>query len=504
MRVQRVPRAVPAEETERARRREVSTRSDIAAHGAATGHAGPDAASLLSLQRTAGNAAVNAALAPLQRRAAGTAEVSDDTHVHGPGCGHTGAAGKGPTVADALRSPSEPLPPDTLMEMGSRLNYDFSSVRIHTGHTAHRSAKQLNAHAYTSGSHIVFQQGRYDIESSSGKRMLAHELIHVKQQHSGPVAGTDMGDGTKRSHPDDPDERAAEAGARRAMSRPAPVERSTGARPAAPSGTSSSGGTPEMSIQRCSVCRNPMCSHGDLCDRRPASRGRTPEFDRLDASFVTRDTMLQNPPGRRAVSQNQVMGGSAAGILRTAGMPPAGQAAHLHTAAPYSQGDGLEGNTQRPDNLTPGSQQENLRHKNYEAPVGEMVTKMLGVTVTQMGLSGERDGGRHKAYEKGRWEAITPGADRAYHADLNLRDYRSVAQREQDGDHVPASRIRTEMEAFAAHGVMDMLPPEEVPDEYRQFERRRRPRPRDRSSSPRATPTSIRRRTDSRPPSRRP
>jgi len=56
-------------------------------------------------------------------------------------------------------------------------------VRVHTGPQAAESARQVNAKAYTVGSHIVFGDGQYAPSSGSGRRLLAHELTHVIQQN---------------------------------------------------------------------------------------------------------------------------------------------------------------------------------------------------------------------------------------------------------------------------------------------------------------------------------
>lgn len=70
--------------------------------------------------------------------------------------------------------------------MEQRFRYDFSSVRIHEDRDAARSARTLNARAFTVGNHIVFGQDQYQPQSASGKRLLAHELAHVAQQgHAG-------------------------------------------------------------------------------------------------------------------------------------------------------------------------------------------------------------------------------------------------------------------------------------------------------------------------------
>lgn len=67
---------------------------------------------------------------------------------------------------------------------GSRFGQDFSDVRVHTGAEANRSADSINALAYTSGNHIVFNNNQYRPDTDSGKKLLAHELTHVVQQKS--------------------------------------------------------------------------------------------------------------------------------------------------------------------------------------------------------------------------------------------------------------------------------------------------------------------------------
>lgn len=116
-------------------------------------------------------------------------------------------------VPDVLRSSGRPLDGAVRMDMESRLGADFSDVRIHDDSTAKASAAEVGAHAYTSGNHIVMGDGGGDAHT------LAHELTHVIQQRSGPVAGTDNGAGLKVSDPSDRFEREAEANATRAMRR---------------------------------------------------------------------------------------------------------------------------------------------------------------------------------------------------------------------------------------------------------------------------------------------
>ena len=66
--------------------------------------------------------------------------------------------------------------------MESRFGADFSSVRIHTDHSAIQLSRELNAQAFTVGNDIYFNSGKYAPEASDGKHLLAHELTHVIQQ----------------------------------------------------------------------------------------------------------------------------------------------------------------------------------------------------------------------------------------------------------------------------------------------------------------------------------
>ena len=79
----------------------------------------------------------------------------------------------------------EPLDPATRSSFEPGFGADFSSVRIHSDGKAGKSARDLNARAYTVGSDVVFAEGEYQPHTSEGKRLLAHELAHVVQQGAG-------------------------------------------------------------------------------------------------------------------------------------------------------------------------------------------------------------------------------------------------------------------------------------------------------------------------------
>jgi|GEM_PF-4177101 len=84
-------------------------------------------------------------------------------------------------VQSAINSGGQPLDRTTRNFFESRLGYDLNSVRIHTGPQAEKSAKDIDAKAFTLDSDIVFGNRQYQPETETGKRLLAHELAHVTQ-----------------------------------------------------------------------------------------------------------------------------------------------------------------------------------------------------------------------------------------------------------------------------------------------------------------------------------
>jgi hypothetical protein len=74
--------------------------------------------------------------------------------------------------------------------MGRAFGHDFSAVRVHTDADAARSARAIDAVAYTAGHHVVWGSDRYDADSGGDRLIMAHELAHVVQQE--PQAGSGM------------------------------------------------------------------------------------------------------------------------------------------------------------------------------------------------------------------------------------------------------------------------------------------------------------------------
>lgn len=85
-------------------------------------------------------------------------------------------------VNQALNSPGQTLDSSTKAFFEPRFGYEFSKVRIHTDTLAAKSARSINALAYTAKNQIVFANNAYQPQTSSGNRLLAHELTHVIQQ----------------------------------------------------------------------------------------------------------------------------------------------------------------------------------------------------------------------------------------------------------------------------------------------------------------------------------
>jgi hypothetical protein len=74
------------------------------------------------------------------------------------------------------------LPETTRTFMESRFSADFGGVRIHTCEKAIQLSQTIHAHAFTHGNDIYFNQGKYNPDSFSGRKLLAHELTHTLQQ----------------------------------------------------------------------------------------------------------------------------------------------------------------------------------------------------------------------------------------------------------------------------------------------------------------------------------
>jgi hypothetical protein len=74
------------------------------------------------------------------------------------------------------------LDKSTRSEMESAFGADFGNVKIHTNSAAVNMSKDLHAQAFTHGSDIYFNEGKFNTSTAFGKNLLAHELTHTLQQ----------------------------------------------------------------------------------------------------------------------------------------------------------------------------------------------------------------------------------------------------------------------------------------------------------------------------------
>lgn len=82
---------------------------------------------------------------------------------------------------------SSNLPSEVGAKMESSFQTDFSDVSIHTNSN---QAKSIGALAYTQGSDIHFAPGQFKPDTTSGQKLIGHELTHVVQQREGSVKPT--------------------------------------------------------------------------------------------------------------------------------------------------------------------------------------------------------------------------------------------------------------------------------------------------------------------------
>lgn len=145
----------------------------------------------------------------------------------------TGETGVPDAVRGVVSSPGRSMDKTVQREMESKIGGNFSDVQIHTGPKAAAAAESINARAFTVGSHVAFNRGEYRPGTDDGKRVLAHELTHVRQQtggrvsllpevdaeHSDGLGNTDMHVQPQLavSSPDDPAEKEARAVAEQVM-----------------------------------------------------------------------------------------------------------------------------------------------------------------------------------------------------------------------------------------------------------------------------------------------
>jgi outer membrane protein OmpA-like peptidoglycan-associated protein len=156
--------------------------------------------------------------------------------------GPAGETGVPDVVRNVVSSPGRSMDETVQREMESKMGGNFSDVQLHTGPKAAAAADSINARAFTVGNHIAFNKGEYQPKSTDGKKTLAHELTHVRQQTDGAVSLLPQVDADrpstaitargsvhiqpklKLSSPDDPAEKEAEWVAKQVVEMDIPPE----------------------------------------------------------------------------------------------------------------------------------------------------------------------------------------------------------------------------------------------------------------------------------------
>lgn len=86
---------------------------------------------------------------------------------------------------DSRRGAGTPLRQREADHFSNSYGTDLSGVRLHTDSTADKLSRSLQANAFTTGSDIFFRKGTYQPGTSSGDRLIGHELAHVATEGGG-------------------------------------------------------------------------------------------------------------------------------------------------------------------------------------------------------------------------------------------------------------------------------------------------------------------------------
>jgi lipoprotein-anchoring transpeptidase ErfK/SrfK len=90
-----------------------------------------------------------------------------------------------------LISGGTPLPGTLRTQLEPLFASDFGRVRLHDDCVSHQATREVDAHAFTLGSHVHFARGQYRPDHPAGMHLLAHELTHTIQQNGASVAGNE-------------------------------------------------------------------------------------------------------------------------------------------------------------------------------------------------------------------------------------------------------------------------------------------------------------------------
>lgn len=104
---------------------------------------------------------------------------------------------------DARRGSGAPLRKREAEHFSNSYGTDLSGVRLHTDSTADKLSRSLQANAFTTGNDIFFRKGTYQPGTTSGDKLIGHELAHVATEGGGAQRSVRrfMGFGKKKEAP---------------------------------------------------------------------------------------------------------------------------------------------------------------------------------------------------------------------------------------------------------------------------------------------------------------
>ena len=128
---------------------------------------------------------------PLEKEADRVAERVDHASTAAQPRTESPSKSKAPGGARTETPGGMPLDPGVRARVEPQVGADLTNVRVHTGSESVGMNQRLGSLAFTNKSDIYFGEGQYRPESSSGRRLIAHELAHVVQQGAAtPVRAT--------------------------------------------------------------------------------------------------------------------------------------------------------------------------------------------------------------------------------------------------------------------------------------------------------------------------
>ena len=202
-------------------------------------------------------------------------------------------------IEQATSGQGQPLDESTRALLEPKFGHSFGNIRIFADDHAAKSAQALHANAYTVGSNIVFNAGRYQPDSSDGQRLIAHELTHTVQQ-GGVDGNQSLPSELEVNEPEDSYEQAAEQMA----------ENVTASSASSSAKTISSGD--DGMVQRDTLAEDTSILNQSKIV--PVSMPRIPSLDSTQTSvqrepkkFTPIDPALRGDPVTKKVAQEQLL-----------------------------------------------------------------------------------------------------------------------------------------------------------------------------------------------------